>query len=399
MKTIIITLVLALAQPAPPTKGVRLERLASSDAQAALSADSVVVIPLGAGMQAHGAHLGVGTDLVLAEHVAHRVMEATAVSVAPALAYHFSAAAELPASATLSAETARDVTLEVVRALSRSGPRRFYVVNTSAAPGRVLSAAASALAREGVLLRFSEMATHMGAHAAEAETSMMLHIDAPSVTMERASGDASAASATRGKVFLDALVDRIVRDVEALKRATPPEPQPAQAAAAPAMRQESIEPRRPSGCTAGDERSIVDVATRFSGYWTMGDVDRIAELWSNDGDLVHPDGVVERGREIIRANRRDQFRRKEYRGSKHEERFGVIRCVSADIAVADGKWELSGVYDGVGNLLPRGDGPTTVVLKKHSGVWLFEAYRYSVTIAQAGAKPPTLLKKPGHPDK
>jgi creatinine amidohydrolase len=399
MKTIILALLLALAQPAPATKGVRLERLASGDARVALNADAVVVIPLGAGLQPHGAHLGVGTDLVLAEHVAHRVMEATAVSVAPPIAYHFSTATELSASATLSPETAHDMTLELVRTLSRSGPRRFYIVNTSATPGRALSAVAAALAREGILLRFSEFATQMGAHSAETETSMMLHIDAPSVTLERAPGDASAASAARGKVFLDSLVERIVREVESLKRATPPDPQPAQAATPPPMPQDSVEPRRPSGCTAGDERSIVDVATRFSVYWTMGEVDRIAELWSSEGDLVHPDGVVERGREIIRANRRDQFRRKEYRGSKHSVRFGVIRCVSPEVAVADGKWELTGVYDAAGNLMPRGDGPATVVLKRHGGAWLFEAYRYSVTIAQGGAKPPTLLKKPGYPDK
>lgn len=397
MRTLLLVLLVALTQPRGG--GVRLERLTSSDAQAALSADSVVVIPLGAGMQPHGAHLGVGTDLVLAEHVAHRVTEAARVALAPPIAYHFSAATELPAAATLSADTARDVTIEMVRTLARSGPRRFYVVNSSATTGRALSVAASALAREGILLRYSEFATQMGAHAAEAETSMMLHIDAPAVTMERATGDASGASAARGKVFLDALVERIVRDVDALKRATAPDPQPAQTIAAPVVSQESAEPRRPSGCTAGDERSIADVATRFSAYWTMGEVDRIAELWSNEGDLVHPDGAVERGREIIRANRRDQFRRKEYRGSKHSVRFGVIRCVSPDIAVADGKWELIGVYDAAGNLMPRGDGPTTVVLKRHSGAWLFEAYRYAVTIAAEGAKPPTLLKKPGYPDK
>jgi hypothetical protein len=67
--------------------------------------------------------------------------------------------------------------------------------------------------------------------------------------------------------------------------------------------------------------------------------------------------------------------------------------------VADGKWELTGVYDAAGNLMPRGDGPATVVLKRQGGAWLFEAYRCSVTIAQGGAKPPTLLKKPGYPDK
>jgi hypothetical protein len=65
--------------------------------------------------------------------------------------------------------------------------------------------------------------------------------------------------------------------------------------------------------------------------------------------------------------------------------------------VADGKWELTGVYDAAGNILPRGEGLVTVVLKKGDAGWIFEAYRYTVT--QPGAKPPTLLKKPGYPEK
>lgn len=380
---LLVAALLTVAQSAPTPKGVKLERLPSAAAQAALTADSVVVIPFGAGLQRHSDHLGLGTDMMLSEHLAHRVMVATAVAVTPSIAH--------------TSDAAKQVTIDLARTLSRLGPRRFYVLNTAAAPARLLGEVASTLARDGILLRFSDLQNPIGVHASEPETSMMLHIDVPMVIAERAP---STASAARGKVFIDALVERIVGEIEALKRATPPDPQPTPAAAAPALSpQEPVEPRRPSGCTAGDERSIVDVATRFSAYWTLAEVDRIAELWSNEGDLVHPDGVVERGREIIRANRRDQFRRREYRGSKHFVRFGVIRCVSPDIAVADGKWELTGVYDAAGTLLPRGDGPTTVVLKRHSGAWLFEAYRYSVTIAQDGAKPPTLLKKPGYPDK
>jgi uncharacterized protein (TIGR02246 family) len=266
---------------------------------------------------------------------------------------------------------------------------------------QALQDAAAALARDGILLRFTDFTSHVGAHGKERETSMLLHIDAPSVNMERADGDSSSAAAARGKIFLETLVEALVREVEALRRATPPDPQPIEPARPASLPPPPppTEPRRPSGCTAGDERAIAEVANRFNAYWAMGDVNRIAELWAEDGDLAHPDGVVERGREIVRANRRDQFRRPEYRGSKHGVRFGVVRCVSADVAVADGKWDLSGVLDAAGNAMPRGEGPTTVVLKKHGSLWLFEAYRYSVALRPDGPTPPTLLKKPGYPDK
>ena len=398
--TLVIAILCGLQLPAP-SKGARLERMTTADAAQVLTADSVVVIPLGAGLQPHAAHLSLGSDLTLAEHLAHRLMEAANVAVAPALAYHpGNASKESAGAATLGSETARDATVDIVRMLSRAGPRRFYLLNTSTAI-QPLQDAAAILARDGILLRFTDFTAHVGAHGKERETSMLLHIDAPAVNMERADGDSSSAAAARGKIFLDTLVDVLVREVEALRRARPPEPQPIESSppAPPSPPPPPAEPRRPSGCTAGDERAIAEVANRFSAYWTMGDVNRIADLWAEEGDLAHPDGVVERGREIIRANRRDQFRRPEYRGSKHGVRFGVIRCVSADVAVADGKWDLSGVLDAAGNAMPRGEGPTTVVLKKHGGSWLFEAYRYSVALGRDGAKPPTLLKKPGYPDK
>ena len=400
MRSAIAIALLCAFQAPPPPKGVKLERLAAMDAARVLGAETIVVIPVGAGLQPHGAHLSLGSDLVLAEHLAHRVTERTAVTVAAAWSYHFSTASvDQAGTATLTLDTARDSTAELVRTLARSGPKRFYALNTSVTAARALSAAAAVLSRDGILLHFTDAATHIGEHARERETSMLLRIDPPSVNMERADGDAATASAARGKVFLDTLVDAIVLDIEALRRATPPAPQPPEPARPTTPPPPPEEPRRASGCTAGDERSIADLATRLGAYWARRDVDQLAELWSEEGDLVHPDGVVERSRPVIRENRRDQFRRKEYSASKHFVRFGVVRCPTPDIAVADGKWELSGVYDAAGNVMPRGDGPLTVVLKKYGGTWLFEAYRYSVTLAQQGPKPPTLLKKPGYPDK
>jgi hypothetical protein len=59
--------------------------------------------------------------------------------------------------------------------------------------------------------------------------------------------------------------------------------------------------------------------------------------------------------------------------------FTVIRCVSEDIAVADGKWELRGLRDAGGRPAPPMQGQVTVVAKRFEENWFIEAYRYTVT--------------------
>jgi hypothetical protein len=39
------------------------------------------------------------------------------------------------------------------------------------------------------------------------------------------------------------------------------------------------------------------------------DADSIAEMFGKDGDMRHPDGTIERGREMIRQNRHELFRK------------------------------------------------------------------------------------------
>jgi uncharacterized protein (TIGR02246 family) len=121
----------------------------------------------------------------------------------------------------------------------------------------------------------------------------------------------------------------------------------------------------------------------------------LASLWSDEGDIVHPDGMTERGRETIRANRAALFLRPEYRGSKHPLTLGNIRCLSPDVAVTDGKWELRGVSDPGGKVLPAFEGLCTLVVKRGGPGWLIEAYRY--TQKPAAAPMPTLFKRPGFP--
>jgi creatinine amidohydrolase len=426
-----------LAQQIHP--GFRLADLTWQQAAEVLRPETVVVIPLGAGSKEHGPHLRLGNDAIISDYLTRRVLDASDVVVAPSLPYHYYPAfGEYPGSTTLSLETARAFSVEAVLSLARYGPRRFYVLNTGVSTTRALEPAARGLASQGILLAFTDLAGRLdrlsaplrqeegGTHADEIETSVMLYIDPGSVDMRRAVkeyhpspgpllltrrpgapgtfsasgvwGDATLATREKGKIIVEGLVTGILEDIEAIRRATPPAATsvtsavpPAPPSAPPVNRQ----PAKPQTCTPGDERTIRGFGDAFALHWNNGDATNLSLLWSVDGDIVHPDGLTERGRETIRANRAALFMRQEYRGSKHPLTLGNIRCVTADVAVVDGKWELRGLTDANGKPLPTFEGLLTLVVGRGQSGWAIEAYRY--TQKPAAAPMPTWLKRPGYP--
>jgi creatinine amidohydrolase len=423
-------------------KGYRLENHAWPDAEAILRPETVVVIPLGAAAKEHGPHLRLRNDLTIAEYFTRRVLDASDVVVAPALTYHFYPAfVEYPGSTSLTLETARDVTVQVVRSLARFGPRRFYVLNTGVSTVRPLEQAAKELASDGVLMRFTDFAGKAdaasrsfrqqkgGSHADEIETSLMLHIAPASVDMKKAVadfdpqarpgpgvpltrrrggsgvfsasgvwGDATLATAAKGAALAEALTRGILEDIEALRSATPP-------AAAPPPRPLPLRPRPsrasdpppPGECSPGDLRRIMQFGPAFTYYWATANAKALAWMFAKDGDIIHPNGDIERGPEIIMMNRVQLFARREYRDSKHPLTLTMVRCPTYDIAVADGTWSMNGVKNADGAELPQFDGQVTIVARRDGDNWSIEAYRY--TLKPPAQPMPVWLTRPGWPDK
>lgn len=424
-------------QPAaavPVRPGVMIEHLVWPDAETRLTADAIVVLPLGAGAVQHGPHLMLGNDLTVVRYLVSRLVDVLPVVVAPVLTYHANPDfVEYPGSASLALETAASATTEIVRSLARFGPRRFYALNAGHAAIHALESSAEQLAAEGILLRFTRIEDALepaastvrrqegGAHADEIETSMMLYIDPRGVDMSRAVrdytpwrgrltrqagvagtthspsgtwGDPTLATRAKGQLLVEHLVTSIAGEINALRSAPLPVPR-----GTTVQSQRALPARGPvgapaTGCTEGDERAIRRLGDAFTVHWSNGDAASLGALWSPGGDIFHPDGTIERTRIAITANRFDLFRRREYRSSKHPLSLTIIRCVDTDVAVADGKWELRGVIDAAGRDLPTFEGQVTMVVKRVRGAgWEIEAYRY--TIAAQTAKPPALLKQPG----
>ena len=371
-----------LVQATKPAGGVALADLSWVDAEPVLTASSVVVIPLGAGVLEQGPHLKLNSDERLARYLGARVQTAASVVMAPPLTYHFYPAfLEYPGSASLTQATARAMTIEVVRSFARYGPRRFYVLNTAPDAVRPLSEAAKTLAEAGILLGYTDprfrlqrppvqlrQAPTTVAHADEVATSMMLFVDPAAVDMTRAAreygrgsgpltrleggpgvfsrsgvlGDATVATREKGQVLIETLLAGVLEDIEAVRTAVLPAAKPATSATAAPSRPAAPSSERvmPGGCTAGQERDIRLLGLRFSSLWREMDAEKIGEMFAGAGDIRHPDGTIQRGVEVIRQNRQELFRKKEYRGSVHPLQLNDIRCPVAGVAIADGKWEL-----------------------------------------------------------
>jgi creatinine amidohydrolase len=208
MRTIIIALTLVVSsaglhQTAPASQSAvrsfRLQDLTWREAEQVMTPEAVVLIPLGAASLEHGPHLKLRSDQLIAEHLTARAAASASVVVAPTLTHHYYPAfLEYPGSTSLSHNSARDSTADIVRSLARFGPRRFYVLNTGMTTQPSLAASARALAADGILLRHTDWEARLdaasrglreqdgGGHADEIETSMMLYIDRASVDMTRA---------------------------------------------------------------------------------------------------------------------------------------------------------------------------------------------------------------------
>lgn len=239
--------------------GVLLEKLTWQEAEQVLNDETIVVIPLGAAAKEHGPHLKLNNDFVMAEYLKNAIVEKCDVVVLPTVAYHFYPAfVEYPGSVSLSEETARDLIVDICRSIAAFGPTRFYVLNTGVSTIRALKPAAEALTLDDLELRFTNLLRLLapiecelakqegGTHADEVETSMMLFIDPQCVDMTKAVrdyhpgegpltrkngapgvysptgvyGDATLATREKGQRFVEALVNGVIADIDALRSAS-----------------------------------------------------------------------------------------------------------------------------------------------------------------------------------
>ena len=234
-------------------RGVKLELLNWIEAEQWFADNPVVVIPLGAAAKEHGPHLPLNNDALIAGWLADEVMRQLPVVVAPLInASFYPAFVDYPGSISLRLETARDLIFDTCNSLAGFGLSRFYVLNTGLSTLRPLAEVRQSLdaaIRFGYLNLDAALQTlpadllqqQYGSHADEHETSLMLHIAPRVVDMSQAVddgaegegrltrsrgrgtwsasgvfGQATLASAEKGRLIAEALVRQSIADIEDL---------------------------------------------------------------------------------------------------------------------------------------------------------------------------------------
>lgn len=253
-----------------PRSGFRLADLTWVDAANLLGDGLPVVIPIGAASRAHGPHLPLGTDRLVAEVVAERLLASLPVLVAPCIAQGFQPAfMDYPGSQHLEADTFQALVTEVIEGYLRHGSERILLLNNGIATEAPLKLVAQdILHRHGVRIATADL-PRLGSRSAtvddldERDTSLLLAIQPALVRLDRlkdmaadaddeddmpldgadeprllslrrpmrftpeeraggvlnrrgTTGDATAATAEKGEALLAAMVDEIVADLRLL---------------------------------------------------------------------------------------------------------------------------------------------------------------------------------------
>lgn len=246
----------------PPA--IEWARLTWPEAQEAVARMPACLLPFGA-VEAHGPHMTLETDNLLATEVCRRVCERTGVVLMPTVSYgQVWSLYNFPGTLTISIDTLIALTIDTVRSLRDHGFRLVLIHSAHVGnlvglreairrcndevPGvKVVLLDALADALKDVASVLTTPRSHPRyIHACEIETSMTLEVAPASVHMERAVrdypeypydfdatptrwdvvtktgvlGDATAATPQKGKAIVDALVARFVTLAEQEVRAT-----------------------------------------------------------------------------------------------------------------------------------------------------------------------------------
>lgn len=250
----------------PSPDVVQLADLTWVEAERVLSPDAVILIPVGA-IEAHGPHLPLDTDVVIATEVARRAATAMAIRrrqpvIVPPIVYGVSYVGTcFTGTVPVPPSVVTDLLASVISAISIAGPRRFVVVNAHLEPAHinaVIAGIEQAVAANGVSVAFPDKRDARWAatlspefrrgarHAGSYETSLMLAacpervrkeilptlspvpIDLPARLRAGARtfaeaggtdgyfGDPASASAAEGERLFSALVEMVLTSIDEL---------------------------------------------------------------------------------------------------------------------------------------------------------------------------------------
>lgn len=163
------------------------------------------ILPIGS-IEQHGKHLPLGTDSIIAEHIAARVAERLSAILLPCIGYGISYEHEPLFNVSISAQTLCMLVEDLCRSLAENGVRRIIILNAHYGNEYALLSCVKELAKKykdkGILICSITYSLFLDEpdHGGESETSLMLAIRPDLVRMDvLGKGDEVRQEGYRGK--------------------------------------------------------------------------------------------------------------------------------------------------------------------------------------------------------
>ena len=123
-----------------------------------------------------------------------------------------------------------------------------------------------------------------------------------------------------------------------------------------------------------NDEAIRQTTSHFSAAWNQADAQAVAEVFSEDADLVIPQGLMMNGRSAIAKFYARVFANG-YAGSEGTAAVKQIKMVREDLAIVDGEWSITGAHDASGNIRPPERGIFCALVERQSDKWVIRALR------------------------
>lgn len=129
-------------------KTYRIEQLTYPEIADYLSVKNSVIIPFGT-LEAHGKHLPVSTDSLIAQDIAYELSKKLDILVAPTLNYGITNTLfRYPVASTITPSVYKQFVADIITSFSKHGFRRFFLLNGHGGHNTILNELASEISKQ-----------------------------------------------------------------------------------------------------------------------------------------------------------------------------------------------------------------------------------------------------------
>src|SRR4051812_7787401 len=136
---------------------------------------------------------------------------------------------------------------------------------------------------------------------------------------------------------------------------------------------------------SNDDKDIRAIGAQIQSSWNRADPKEMADLFLTDGDYISSTGRTARGRDELQKAFAAQWSGV-YKGTKLSHTLTNVRFLRKDVAIADGAFEITGMRDATGKLMPTRSGLSTVIAARKGERWYVAALRGMVPSAPEGGR-------------